>query len=212
MSDPLPARGTAKAGAPIEFWFDFASGYAYFAALEIEEMGGRLGRPIVWRPFMLGTAFKATGVRGLSSTPLKRDYAWRDWDRIARLRGVPFRLPGHHPSVALPATRLFYVLDADDPARAKTFARAVFDAYFTRGIDSGNLDHVLEVAGLLGFDTGDLAARAVAPEIKEKVRTLSEAAVARGMFGSPFFIADGEPFWGWDRMAMMEQWVARGGW
>ena len=197
---------------PIDFWFDFASGYAYFAALEIEDFGQRVGRPIAWRPYTLGTAFKATGVRGLSSTPLKRDYARRDWHRIARLRGVDFRLPDHHPSVALAATRVFYLIDAADPEQAKTVARALFVAYFTRGIDSGNLDHVLAVAASLGLDTAALAAGAVAPETKEKVKRISEDAVALGVFGSPFFMVDGEPFWGWDRMPMMEEWIKTGGW
>ena len=44
--------------APIEFWFDFASGYAYFAALEIEALAERHDRAVVWRPFTLGAAFK----------------------------------------------------------------------------------------------------------------------------------------------------------
>lgn len=197
---------------PIDFWFDFASGYAYFAALEIEDLGRRVGRPVRWRPYTLGTAFKATGARGLSSTPLKRDYARTDWHRIARLRGVPFALPDHHPSVALAATRVFYLIDTQDPEAAKRFARALFDAYFTRGIDSGNLEHVLAVAAVLGLDTDALAADAVAPDIKQKVKLISEQAVALGVFGSPFFLVDGEPFWGWDRMAMMEKWIGRGGW
>ena len=42
---------------PIEFWFDFASGYAYFAALEIEAITERHGRTVAWRPFTLGAAF-----------------------------------------------------------------------------------------------------------------------------------------------------------
>jgi 2-hydroxychromene-2-carboxylate isomerase len=55
---------------PIEFWFDFASGYAYFAALDIEALAARHGRAVVWRPFTLGAAFKVTGAQGLSRTPL----------------------------------------------------------------------------------------------------------------------------------------------
>jgi 2-hydroxychromene-2-carboxylate isomerase len=39
-----------------------------------------------------------------------------------------------------------------------------------------------------------------------------DEAVAKNVFGSPFFIADGEPFWGWDRMPMMRQWIENGGW
>jgi len=57
--------------APIEFWFDFSSGYAYFAALEIDDVAARLGRQVSWRPFMLGAAFKVTGSLGLSRTPMK---------------------------------------------------------------------------------------------------------------------------------------------
>ncbi len=28
----------------------------------------------------------------------------------------------------------------------------------------------------------------------------------------PFFIADGEPFWGWDRMPMLERWLGGERW
>ncbi|QTL02236.1 2-hydroxychromene-2-carboxylate isomerase [Aquabacter sp. L1I39] len=198
--------------APIPFWFDFASGYAYFAALEMEAFEARIGRPVQWRPFLLGTAFKVTGVRGLSSTPMKKDYAWRDWARIARKTGVDFQLPAHHPSVALAATRVFYVLEERDAAVARTFAKAVFKAYFTQGIDSGNMEHVVRVADGLGLAGAALAEAAIEPRIKDKVRLFSEEAVASGVFGSPFFFVDGEPFWGWDRLPMMEEWIRTGGW
>jgi 2-hydroxychromene-2-carboxylate isomerase len=91
----------------IEFWFDFSSSYAYFASLEIEALAAKHGRVVVWRPYMMGQAFSITGARGLSSTPLKRDYALHDWARIARLRGVEYALPAHHPSVSVPAMRAF---------------------------------------------------------------------------------------------------------
>src|SRR5712691_3060730 len=100
-----------RGGAPIEFWFDFASGYAYFAALEIEPLAERHGRTVAWRPFTLGAAFKVTGAQGLSRTPLKRDYARRDWQRLARLKGGPFSLPENHPRTGLPAIRAFYHLE-----------------------------------------------------------------------------------------------------
>ena len=80
---------TQRVGTPIEFWFDFASGYAYFAALEIEALAERHSRTVAWRPFTLGAAFKVTGAQGLGRTPLKREYARRDRDRLARLKGVP---------------------------------------------------------------------------------------------------------------------------
>ncbi len=197
---------------PIEFWFDFSSGYAFFAAQEIEGLGHRVGRPVLWRPYMLGTAFKVTGARGLSSTPLKQDYARTDWQRLARRMGLTFAPPADHPRIALPATRAFYWIVGQDPALAVRFARAVFDAYYAGRLDTADLDQVAAFAGTLGLDPGAVAAGAVLPEVKARAKDLGDAAVARGVFGSPFFLGDGEPFWGADRMAMMEDWIRTGGW
>jgi 2-hydroxychromene-2-carboxylate isomerase len=86
--------------ADIEFWFDFASGYAYFAVLEIEALAARHYRSVLWRPFCLGSALKITGSSGLSRTPLKGDYARRDWQRLARLKSVAFS-PGEPSAYGL---------------------------------------------------------------------------------------------------------------
>ena len=85
-----------QGGSSIEFWFDFASGYAYFAALEIEALAERHGRSVLWRPFTLGAAFKVTGAQGLSHTPLKGEYARHDWQRLARLRRLFLPTPSAH--------------------------------------------------------------------------------------------------------------------
>ena len=102
-------------GAPIEFWFDFSSGYAYFAAHVIDEVAERHDRSVLWRPYMLGVAFKHTGARGLSSTPMKGDYARRDWARLARMAGLEFQLPPNHPITALPASRAYYWVSTKAP-------------------------------------------------------------------------------------------------
>ena len=36
-------------------------------------------------------------------------------------------------------------------------------------------------------------------------------AMARGVFGSPFIVVDGEPFWGLDRLDQVERWLSTGG-
>ncbi len=197
---------------PIEFWFDFSSGYAFFAAQEIEALGTRVGRPILWRPYMLGTAFKVTGARGLSSTPLKQDYARTDWQRLARRAGLTFAPPADHPRIALPATRVFYWIEGQDAALAVRFAQGVFAAYYAGRLDTAELDQVAAFAGGFGLDPQAVAAGAVLPEVKARARNLGDQAVARGVFGSPFFIVDGEPFWGADRVPMMEDWIRSGGW
>ncbi len=202
----------AHGRAPIEFWFDFASGYAYFAALEIEPLAERYGRTVLWRPFTLGTAFKVTGAQGLSRTPLKREYARRDWQRLARLKGVPFNLPADHPKVGLPAIRAFYHLERKDPHAAARLAKHIIVGYFREGLDTDDPDAIVRLASLLGLDPDMMLAGMIDPEIKTLARRCGEEGVTRGVFGSPWIFVDGEPFWGSDRLPMVERWLAEGGW
>jgi 2-hydroxychromene-2-carboxylate isomerase len=48
------------------------------------------------------------------------------------------------------------------------------------------------------------------PLWKERLRQANEAAIAAGVFGAPYFIVDGEPFWGNDRKPQIERWLAHG--
>ena len=196
----------------IEFWFDFASGYAYFAAQEIEALGRRIDRSVLWRPFMLGAAFKATGARGLSSTPLKGDYARHDWARLARLKAIPFAPPENHPLVALAATRAVYWVERQSQDMAGPFALAVINDYFHGKLDVSSAEAVAVLGNRFGLDVDALRAGIEDEAIKQVARQHCDDAIARGVFGSPFFILDGEPFWGWDRMTMIEEWVKTGGW
>ncbi len=198
-------------GAAIEFWFDFASGYAYFAALEIDALAARHGRTVVWRPFTLGAAFKVTGAQGLSRTPLKRDYARRDWQRLARLKGVRFSLPENHPRVGLPAIRAFYHLERSGPRVAAAFAKRIITGYFQDGLDTDDPGAIATAATALGIDRDAVLAGIADPAVKLVARQYGEDAVARGVFGSPWIFVDGEPFWGNDRLPMVEQWLA-GAW
>jgi len=198
--------------APVEFWFDFASGYAYFASLDIEALAARHGRTVLWRPFTIGTAFKVTGSRGLSHTPLKNEYVDRDWRRLARLKNVPFNPRPGHPLTGLPAIRAFYAIDGQDANAAAKFAAMVIRAYFCDGLDIDDPQSVAKAASSLRIDH-EFVIRGIAdPEVKARARTVAEGGVAKGICGSPWIIVDGEPFWGNDRMEMAERWLASGPW
>ena len=196
---------------PIEFWFDFSSPYSYIASERIDELAAKHDRRVKWRPIMLGAAFKASGLPFLVSVPLKGDYSKRDFDRSARYLGVPYKFPPKFPVTTLAAARGYYWLHGQDCARAREFAHAVFRAYWVDGRDIGDLPVVLEIAGKLGIDRDAFTAAIATPEIKDRLKQETEAAVARGMFGAPYFMVDGEPFWGADRLPQIDKWLATGG-
>ena len=197
---------------PVLFYFDFSSPYGYFAAKKIDQMVGGFGREVTWKPMMLGAAMKETGNRPLMEQPLKGDYCRRDWERLARNMGLPWTLPDKFPIATLAAARAFYWLDDKDPALAKRFAHAAFDAYFGRGRDIAAPETVADVAAPLGVGRDALLAAVQDPAVKERLKKETSDAIAKGVFGSPFVIVDGEPFWGSDRMWMIKHWLRDGGW
>jgi 2-hydroxychromene-2-carboxylate isomerase len=197
---------------PIDFYFDFSSPYGYFASTRIEQIAARHGRRVAWRPILLGAVFKVTGGRPLPSIPLKGDYTRRDLERTARLLGVAFRMPSRFPVAGTAACRAFYWVGDTDGALAKKLAQALLHAYFAEDRDISNPEVVTAVAARLGIGREALAQALEQPAVKERLRNEVQAAIARGVFGSPYIVVDGEPFWGADRLDQVEQWLASGGW
>jgi len=193
---------------PIDFYFDFSSPYGYLASTQIDDLAKRHKREVAWHPFLLGAAFKVTGQKPLVEQPLRGAYHAHDFARSARLLGVPFQLPEKFPFFGLAASRAFYWLSGDN--RAKQLAKAVFHAAFGEGRDVTPIPVVAALARDLGIE--GLEQGIELPETKEKLRTVTDQAIAEGIFGSPFFIVDGEAFWGHDRLAQVDRWLATGGW
>jgi 2-hydroxychromene-2-carboxylate isomerase len=196
----------------LEFYFDFSSPYGYVASEKVEALAARHGCTAQWRPILLGAAFKLTGGAPLPGVPLKGDYALRDFSRNARYHGVEYRHPSRFPFSALTPSRAFYWADGKAPTRAKLLARALFRACYVEDIDISVLENCVAVCAKSGYDAGEVLSGINDPATKERTRSEVDSALAKGVFGSPFFIVGGEPFWGSDRLNQVERWLARGGW
>jgi hypothetical protein len=57
--------------SPLEFYFEFSSPYGYFASTQIDALGAKYGRSVIWRPFLLGAVFRHNGEKPLLEIPLK---------------------------------------------------------------------------------------------------------------------------------------------
>jgi 2-hydroxychromene-2-carboxylate isomerase len=197
---------------PIDFYFDFSSPYGYLASTQIDELAAKHGRGVTWRPILLGAVFKITGGQPLPTIPLKGSYAAHDMARTARRFKVPFRLPSRFPVATTAPSRAYYWLRDRDPALARSLARALFHAYFAEDRDISNPEVTGNVAAKLNVSKEDLLQALNEPAVKERLRSEVDAAIERGVFGSPYIVVDGEPFWGADRLEQVEQWLETGGW
>ncbi|MFT4095534.1 MAG: 2-hydroxychromene-2-carboxylate isomerase [Rhodoblastus sp.] len=190
--------------ASLNFWFDFASTYSYPAAMRIEEWAGDV--KIAWRPILLGPIFAEQGWRDspFNIYPAKGRYMWRDLQRICESEQLPFVRPDPFPQRSLLAARVATALDG--AARAR-FCRAVFAEEFGRGRSIDSEDFVAALLRREGLPE-DALARAASDLVKTALKASVEEARALGVFGAPSFTAaDGELFWGFDRLKAALDWA-----
>ncbi|HEX9391562.1 MAG TPA: 2-hydroxychromene-2-carboxylate isomerase [Usitatibacteraceae bacterium] len=198
--------------APIDFYFDFSSPYGYLAAMRIDALAAPHQREVNWRPILLGPAFKVSGNAPLTLQPLKGDYARRDFSRTARFLGIPFNMPAQFPISTHNAARAFYWLRDRDPAKAKQMALAVYRTYFVEARDITAAEVVVDIAAQQGVNREELGAALAGPAVKERLKNEVESSLAKGVFGSPYIVVDGEAFWGSDRFEQIDAWLKTGGW
>ncbi len=195
----------------IQFYFDFSSPYSYIASEKIDELAARYGRTVDYRPILLGPIFKATG--GAPLTELvspKAGYAIHDFARSARYAGVPFQYPSKFPVGTVTAARAVLWLKMHRPTLVAPFVHATFRAFFAEDRNISDADVILEVARSVGIDAAELTAGVQQTEVKERLKTDVDQAIAAGIFGAPTIVVDGEVFWGNDRLPQIERWLADG--
>jgi len=194
----------------LEFWFEFASSYSYLTAMRIEQLASDKSVEIQWRPFLLGPIFRDQGwaTTPFKLYPAKGRYMIRDIERIATDRGLTFQMPDPFPVNGLHAARLALV--GLKEGWTPGFTRAVYLAEFAQGKNIAD-QAVLEGCLMqVGADKAAALAKSQEPAIKAALRTNTEQAAAMGIFGAPTFVtADGELFWGDDRLDDAIKWVQK---
>ena len=190
---------------PIDFYFDFSSPYGYFASTRIEELAANNGRLVNWHPVLLGVLFRTVGTAPLTTYPVKGDYAFHDFERTARFFGIPYNRPPRFPLATQVAARaMLWTAQAVGEARAIELAQAIYRAMFVDGVAIDEADEVLRIGAAIGLDRDALAAGQESEPVRQQLRAENEQALARGVFGSPLMIVDGEPFWGFDRFDQLD--------
>ncbi|MEI8151101.1 MAG: 2-hydroxychromene-2-carboxylate isomerase [Hyphomicrobiales bacterium] len=194
----------------LDFWFDFASTYSYLAAARVRAIAAEAKVGVRFRPFLLGPIFKA---QGWETSPFnlyeaKGRHMWRDLERLAEDLDVPFRRPDLFPQNSLLAARVSAF--GLTQGWGEDFCVAAFRAEFAEG---GRIDDPAALAGILSDLCVDAAAALNAAQSeanKLALRAQTEEAQALGLFGAPSFTtADGELFWGNDRLEQALRWAAR---
>jgi len=186
----------------IDFCFDFISPYAYLGWTQIHALAARHDAEVRAVPVLFAALLNAHGHKGPAEIPPKRIYIFKDCLRRAAAYDVPLRPPPSHPFNPLLALRAVQAADGHAGLVSELYARTWGDGA-PRGVDRPEV--VAAAADAAGLDGAAILERAQSPEVKAALRERTERAVEQGLFGVPTMIVEGEPFWGTDSFAFLEQ-------
>jgi 2-hydroxychromene-2-carboxylate isomerase len=201
---PRAARPIPASPRTLEVYWDFSSPFAYFGVSQVEALARRTGARVVWRPVLLGGLFRAIGTPDVpiaTFSEAKQRYTMKDLHRWAEYWKMPFRFPTRFPTHSLKALRLYLALEGEE--RRARFRDAAFRAYWAGDRDITDDAVLAECVGDEAL-AREAFARASGDEVKAALRASSEEAAARGVFGVPTFVVEGELFWGQDRLDLVE--------
>ena len=179
------------------WYFDFVSPFAYICLHRLKELPSDL--QVEYRPVLFAGLLNHWGQKGPAELSTKRRYTYRWSHWWAKSLGVPLRYPAAHPFNPLHHLRLAIACGSRPEA-----VRRIFDAVWTSGAEATDPARFAALLKELAVKKEDLEKS----EIKEKLRSNTEEAVRRGVFGVPTFEVDGELFWGADSIEFLKDFLS----
>lgn len=189
----------------VDFYFDFGSPAAYLAWTQLPKICADNGATLNYKPMLLGGVFQATGNRAPMTVPLKGNYLFDDLGRFARRYGVVFRHNPHFPVNTITLMRVASGLQMRADPRFDAYVKAMFEAMWVNAKNLGDAATLAEVLAAAGLDAAELMALAAEPAVKDRLRSDTEAAVARGIFGAPTLFVGNAMYWGQDRLDFVRE-------
>ncbi|MGH7122849.1 MAG: 2-hydroxychromene-2-carboxylate isomerase [Stellaceae bacterium] len=194
----------------VDYYYTPASPWTYLGHQRFEAIARRHGAAIQYKPVDYGKIFPLSGGLPLGKRPPQRQaYRLVELKRWRDFLNVPLTIqPKYHPVASDLAAQLIIAAErAGAPAGPLSFA--LMRACWAEERNISDADTLAAVATEQSLDGKTLIATARTPEIAMLYEALTREAIDRQVFGAPFFIYEGEPFWGQDRLDFLDQALAR---
>lgn len=190
----------------VDFYYDYASPTAYLAWTQLPDMCARHGATLNYKPILLGGVFKATG----NTTPVvikpKGEWLFDDITRYAQHYGVSYQKNPHF--IVNTMTIMRGAMWAQNTGVLETYNKAMYDATWSNGLDTSDLDVIASVMQQAGLDSDKMLQAVQDDAIKKQLIDATTTAVENGVFGAPTMIVNGELHFGQDRLDWVERRVS----
>ena len=196
----------------IEFFFDCSSPWTYLAFHNIQPLTDELKEAIQWRPVLVGGIFNAVNPSVYAQrdkpVPAKAAYMLKDMQDWANAAGLKIVMPPKvFPVNSVKAMRGCLWLEPQGKLLA--FAKAVFEAYWSREEDISQDAVLLKICQNLGVDGEEFLTGIAQPAIKQQLKSNTEEVIRRGGFGSPTLFLGDDMYFGNDRLVLLRAAILR---
>ncbi len=197
--------------ASLEYYLTCVSPWTYLGHAAIRAIVEKHGATLVIKPVNLGEMFKESGQVPLSERPpVRQRYRFIELQRYADWRGMKLTLkPKFFPTNPTLADHTICAIIADggDPL---DYMASVFAAIWSEDRDISDETTLAELLAASGFDSDAVLDRAKTPEIAAvRARNTAEA-IADDATGVPCLVLNGEPFWGQDKLDLVDHALTTG--
>ena len=193
----------------IEYFYSVRSAFAYLGAQRLYDLARRYDARVVHKPVDLSAVVAATGGIAFDKiSPVRLAYSQREMRRWSAYLGLPINVdPKHHFGPReLPSGMVIAAQRRKQNADGLSFA--ILEALWRDDRDIADPAVLRELATRRGLNADQLLVEAMQTEAQAEFAANTEDAIRRGIFGSPTYLVDGEPFFGQDRLDFVERALA----
>ena len=195
-----------------EYYFAPQSPWAYLGHARFVSLAKQHGVQIDIKPCDLGKVFNVSGGLPLAKrAPQRQAYRLVEMKRWSDHLQVPlnlqpkfFPLPGDPAAKLIIATKLAHGNEA-----ALEVAGAVMRALWAEDKNIGDADALAAITSACGHDGQALLKSSDTASVQTEYERFTDDAIAASVFGSPWYVVDGEGYWGQDRLDFVERAFAK---
>lgn len=192
----------------ITFYLDFISPYAYLAFEQLPEALEGLSYSVSYKPILFAALLKHHGQLGPAEIAPKREWTYRQVLWLAQSKGIAMQMPQSHPFNPLALLRLAVACSAAEAGAPNRYVcEALFRHVWRGGAEASDAARLETLGAQLQPQQ-----RLQADDAKAQLKTNTDDAIARGIFGVPAFEVDGRIFWGVDSLPMLRDYLSNGSW
>ena len=180
----------------VDFYFDIISPYAYLAYKQITSIDKKKIQ-FNYKPILLGGLHKLAGITAPAFNEFKMKNMKNDCNLIASKKNIKFNWNDKFPINSLKIMRGYLAVKEEIK---DIYLETFFNAYWKNNIDLENIDNIKNLLNIIDIDSNKFFKDLEQPEIKEKLKEVTNLAFQKEVFGAPTFIVNNKLFWGQDRL------------